>query len=108
MSMQGVENMKDALISIIKAIRQEMKDGIMKRQFEASTASVSDEVSSIASNKVDRSDDNTPNTAPCQLPMKLSPRGFILPFNINSYNLYATATLEANDNIMPQRVYEYL
>ncbi|GKD78006.1 hypothetical protein Tco_1340627 [Tanacetum coccineum] len=26
-----VENMKDALISIIKSIRQEMKDGIMKR-----------------------------------------------------------------------------
>ncbi|GKB63417.1 hypothetical protein Tco_0919603 [Tanacetum coccineum] len=63
MGMQGVENMKDALISIIKSIRQEMKDGIMKRQFKASTASVSDEVSSIAN---------------------------------------------AKDNIMPQRVYEYL
>ncbi|GKG32946.1 hypothetical protein Tco_0430456, partial [Tanacetum coccineum] len=37
MSMQGVENVKDALTSIIKSIRQEMKDGIMKRQFEAST-----------------------------------------------------------------------
>ncbi|GJY47680.1 hypothetical protein Tco_0436743, partial [Tanacetum coccineum] len=35
----GVENMKDALISIIKSIRQEMKDDIMKRRFEASTAS---------------------------------------------------------------------
>ncbi|GKC07371.1 putative reverse transcriptase domain-containing protein [Tanacetum coccineum] len=79
MSMQGVENMKDALIRIIKSIRQEMKDGIMKRQFEASTASVSNEVSSIASNEVDRADDNTPNTAPY-----------------------------AKDNIMPQRVYEYL
>ncbi|GJX50841.1 hypothetical protein Tco_0277686 [Tanacetum coccineum] len=39
MSMQGVENMNDALISIIKSIRQEMKDGIMKRKFETSTAS---------------------------------------------------------------------
>ncbi|GJZ67639.1 putative ribonuclease H-like domain-containing protein, partial [Tanacetum coccineum] len=38
-SMYGVENMKDALIRIIKSIRQEMKDGIMKRQIEASTAS---------------------------------------------------------------------
>ncbi|GJT17044.1 hypothetical protein Tco_0875750 [Tanacetum coccineum] len=36
-SMQGVENMKDALISIIKSIRQEMKDGIMKRPFLEST-----------------------------------------------------------------------
>ncbi|GJY75829.1 phospholipase-like protein [Tanacetum coccineum] len=108
MSMQGVENMKDALISIIKSIRQEMKDGIMKRQFEASTASVSDEVSSIASNEVDRADDNTPNTAPCRLPKELSPGSFLLPFNINSHNLYATTTLDAKDNIMPQRVYEYL
>ncbi|GJU35958.1 integrase, catalytic region, zinc finger, CCHC-type containing protein [Tanacetum coccineum] len=56
-----------------------MKDGIMKRQFEASIASVSDEVSSIASNEVDIADDNTPNTTPY-----------------------------AKDNFMPQRVYEYL
>ncbi|GKE81587.1 hypothetical protein Tco_1551587 [Tanacetum coccineum] len=73
MSMQGVENMKDALISIIKSIRQEMKDGIMKRQFEVSTTSVSDEVSYIASNEADRADDNTLNTAPCRLPKELSP-----------------------------------
>ncbi|GKC69788.1 hypothetical protein Tco_1115671 [Tanacetum coccineum] len=53
MSIQGVENMKDAIISTIKTIRQEMKDDIMKRQFKASTTSVSDEVSSIASNEVD-------------------------------------------------------
>ncbi|GJS06053.1 retrovirus-related pol polyprotein from transposon TNT 1-94 [Tanacetum coccineum] len=108
MSMQGVENIKDALISIIKSIRQEMKDGIMKRKFEASTTSVSDEVSSIASNEVDRACDNTPNTAPCRLPKELSPRSFLLPFNINSHNLYATTTLDAKDNIMPQGVYEYL
>ncbi|GJT19952.1 phospholipase-like protein [Tanacetum coccineum] len=47
------------------------QDGIMKRQFKASTTSVSDEV--------DRADNNTLNTAPY-----------------------------AKDNIMPQRVYEYL
>ncbi|GJY74355.1 hypothetical protein Tco_0478786 [Tanacetum coccineum] len=105
MSMQGVENMKDVLISIIKSIRQEMKDGIMKRQFEASTASVSYEVSSITSNEVDRVDDNTPITAPCRLPKELSPRSFLLPFNINNHNLCATSTLDAKDNIMPQRVY---
>ncbi|GKB86622.1 hypothetical protein Tco_0958894 [Tanacetum coccineum] len=87
---------------------QEMKDGIMKRQFEASTASVSDEVSSIASNEVDRADDNTSNTAPCRLPKELSWGSFLLPFNINNHNLYATTTLDAKDNIMPQRVYEYL
>ncbi|GJV92226.1 hypothetical protein Tco_1540039 [Tanacetum coccineum] len=108
MSMQGVENIKDALISIIKSIRHGMKDGIMKRQFEASTTSVSDEVSFIASNKVYRADDNTSNTAPCRLPMELSPGSFLIPFNINSNNLYATTTLYAKENIMPQRVFEYL
>ncbi|GKD94678.1 hypothetical protein Tco_1374515 [Tanacetum coccineum] len=76
MSMQGVENMKDALISIIKSIKQEMKDGIMKRQSEALTSSISDEVSSIASNKVDKDDNNTSNTAPYRLPEELSPGKF--------------------------------
>ncbi|GJW00068.1 phospholipase-like protein [Tanacetum coccineum] len=88
MSMQGVDNLKDALISIIKSIGHEIKDGIMKRQFEASTASVSDEVSSIASNEVDTADDNT--------------------LNCTFHNLYATATLDAKDNFMPKRIYEYL
>ncbi|GKB39490.1 hypothetical protein Tco_0884432 [Tanacetum coccineum] len=108
MSMQGVENMKDVLISIIKSIRQEMKDDIMKRQFEASIASVSDGVSSIASNKVDKVDDNTSNIAPCRLPKELSPGSFLLPFNINNHNFYATTTLDTKDNIIPQSVYEYL
>ncbi|GJS50113.1 hypothetical protein Tco_0600234 [Tanacetum coccineum] len=76
MSMQGVENMKDALISIIKSIKQEMKDGIMKRQSEALTSSISDEVSSIASNEVDKDDNNTSNTAPCRLLEELSPGKF--------------------------------
>ncbi|GJU34021.1 hypothetical protein Tco_1182375 [Tanacetum coccineum] len=53
MSMHGVENTKDALISIIKSIRQEMKDDIMKRQFEALTDSVSDEVSSVRNYRFD-------------------------------------------------------
>ncbi|GJS55210.1 hypothetical protein Tco_0628572 [Tanacetum coccineum] len=76
-SMQGVENIKDALISIIN-------------------------------NKVDNADDNTSNTAPCRLPKELSSGSFLLPFNINNHNFYATTTLDAKDNIMPQRVCEYL
>ncbi|GJX87811.1 zf-CCHC domain-containing protein [Tanacetum coccineum] len=78
------------------------KFGYHKRKFEASTASVSDEVSSIASNKVDRADDNTPNTAPCRLTKELSPGSFLLPFNINSHNLYATNTLDAKDKSCPK------
>ncbi|GJW99516.1 phospholipase-like protein [Tanacetum coccineum] len=94
----GVENMKNALIIIIKSIRQEMKDGIMKRQVETSTTN--DEVSSIASNEEE--------TPPCQLPKDLSLGSFLLPFKINNHNLYATATLDAKDNFMPLRVYGYL
>ncbi|GJZ58457.1 hypothetical protein Tco_0613951 [Tanacetum coccineum] len=120
MSMQGVENMKDALISIIKSIKQEMKDEIMKKQFEASTTSISNETSSITSNEVDKADtapchnevdkddNNTSNTAPCQLLKELSPGSFLLPFNINNHSFYAITTLNAKDNIMPLKVYEYL
>ncbi|GJW23011.1 hypothetical protein Tco_0033633 [Tanacetum coccineum] len=86
----------------------EMKDGIMKRQFEASIASVSGEVSFIASNKVDKDDKNTSDTASCQLPIELSPRSFLLPFDIDNHSFYAITTLDAKDNIMPLKVYEYL
>ncbi|GJV91095.1 hypothetical protein Tco_1538908 [Tanacetum coccineum] len=59
-------------------------------------------------NEVDKADDKTSNTVPCRLPKELSPGSFLLPFNINNHNFYATTTLDAKDNIMPQRVYEYL
>ncbi|GKF58475.1 hypothetical protein Tco_0172012 [Tanacetum coccineum] len=81
LSIQGVENMEDALISIIKSIKKEMKDDIMKKKIEASTANIDNETSSIASSKVDIGDD---------------------------HNLYAITTLEAKDNIMPLDVYKYL
>ncbi|GJZ30896.1 hypothetical protein Tco_0575943 [Tanacetum coccineum] len=86
----------------------EMRDGIKKSQFEASTVNVSDEVSFITSNDIANEDKNTSNTAPCLLPKELSPRSFLLPFNIDNHNFYAATTLDAKDNIMPQRVYEYL
>ncbi|GJS96235.1 phospholipase-like protein [Tanacetum coccineum] len=85
-----------------------MRDGIKKRQFEASTVNVCDELSSIASNDVEKEDNNTSNTASCLLPKELSPRSFLLPFNIDNHNFYAATTLDAKDNIMLQRVYEYL
>ncbi|GKA76897.1 hypothetical protein Tco_0783358 [Tanacetum coccineum] len=107
-SMQGVKNMKDALISIIKSIRQERKDDIMKKQFEASTASIIDETSSIASNEVDNDDNNTTNTASYQLPKERSLGSFLLLFNIDNHSFYAITTLDDKDNIMPLKVYEYL
>ncbi|GKB63243.1 phospholipase-like protein [Tanacetum coccineum] len=108
MSMQGVENTEDALISIIKSIKKEMKDDIMKKQIEASIASIGNETSSIASNEVDTNDDNTSTTASYLLPKELSLRSFLLPFNIDDHSLYAITILEAKDNIMPLDVYKYL
>ncbi|GJT90684.1 hypothetical protein Tco_1079529 [Tanacetum coccineum] len=108
LSIQGVENTEDALISIIKSIKKEMKDDIMKKQIEASTANIDNKTSSIASSEVDTGDDNTSPTASCLLPKELSPGSFLLPFNIDDHNLYAITTLEAKDNIMPLDVYKYL
>ncbi|GJU44438.1 hypothetical protein Tco_1201704 [Tanacetum coccineum] len=62
-SIQGVENTEDALINIIKSIKKEMKDDIMKKQIKASTANIDNETSSIASSEVDTGDDNTSPTA---------------------------------------------
>ncbi|GJW03952.1 hypothetical protein Tco_1562808 [Tanacetum coccineum] len=69
LSIQGVENTEDALISIIKSIKKEMKDGIMKKQIEASTANIS----SISSSEVDTGYDSTSPTASYLLPKELSP-----------------------------------
>ncbi|GJZ46228.1 phospholipase-like protein [Tanacetum coccineum] len=108
MSMQGVENTEDALISIIKSIKKEMKGDIMKNQIEASTANIGNETYSITSNEVDTDDNNTSPIASCLLPKELSPGSFLLPFNIDDHSLYAITTLKAKDNIMPLDVYKYL
>ncbi|GKD03876.1 hypothetical protein Tco_1178850 [Tanacetum coccineum] len=75
---------------------------------EVVITNVSDEVSFIASNDVDKEDNNTSNNAPCLLSKELSPGSFLLPFNIDNHNFYVTTTLDAKDNIMPQKVYAYL
>ncbi|GKC10684.1 hypothetical protein Tco_1007466 [Tanacetum coccineum] len=108
LSIQGVENTEDALISIIKSIKKEMKDDVMKKQIKASTSNIGNETSSITSNEVDTNDDNTSPTASCLLPTELSPGSFLLHFNIDDHSFIAITTLEAKDNIMPLDVYKYL
>ncbi|GKD73888.1 hypothetical protein Tco_1332170, partial [Tanacetum coccineum] len=71
-------------------------------------SSISDEVSFIVSNEVDKDDNNTSNTAPCRLPKELSPWSFLLPFNIDNHSFYDITTLDAKNNIMPLKDYEYL
>ncbi|GJZ73324.1 hypothetical protein Tco_0637470 [Tanacetum coccineum] len=92
LSIQGVENTEDALISIIKSIKKEMKDDVMKKQIKASTSNIGNETSSITSNEVDTNDDNTSPTASCLLPKELSPGSFLLPFNIDDHSFIAITT----------------
>ncbi|GJX79139.1 hypothetical protein Tco_0327288 [Tanacetum coccineum] len=119
MSMQGVKSTEDALFSIIKSIKKEMKDDIVKKQFEASTTSIRNETSSIASNEVDKDDNNTSITASCLLPKELSPGSFLLPFNIDDHNkLRDVSTVEdttrtnepqgTNDILVKFRTLEFL
>ncbi|GJX75371.1 hypothetical protein Tco_0313966 [Tanacetum coccineum] len=69
---------------------------------------MSEQEESNHGNEVDKADDNTSNTARCRILKELSPGSFLLPFTINNHNFYATTTLDAKDNLTPQRVYEYL
>ncbi|GKB07422.1 hypothetical protein Tco_0835706 [Tanacetum coccineum] len=39
---------------------------------------------------------------------KLNPGSFLLPFTIDNYNSYAMANIDANNNVMPRSIYEYL
>ncbi|GJR02588.1 putative reverse transcriptase domain-containing protein [Tanacetum coccineum] len=86
----------------------EEKDDVDKWLNVEITKHMINETSSIASNEVDTDDDNTSTTASCLLPKELSPRSFLLPFNIDNHSLYAITTLDAKDNIIPLNVYEYL
>ncbi|GJY91896.1 phospholipase-like protein [Tanacetum coccineum] len=109
MSMQGLENLEDTLISIIKSIKKEMKDDIMKKKIKASTANIGNETSSSTSSEVGHCDEQTLTLRFLSSTQgKLSPGSFLLLFNINNHSLYAITTLDAKDNIIPLNVYEYL
>ncbi|GJW82259.1 hypothetical protein Tco_0146234 [Tanacetum coccineum] len=77
-----------------ESIMKEVKVVIKKKQIDTSEDYRIKEVSSMACDDT-MEDDGVTTTSPCQLPMKLSPRSFLLPFTIDDYNSYALANLDA-------------
>ncbi|GJT88029.1 reverse transcriptase domain-containing protein [Tanacetum coccineum] len=78
MSKQEEKNEEDALIAIIKSIREEYT--VNNDSFKSNLPSLEE----------------------------LNPGRFLLPFTINNYNSYAIANIDASNNIMPRSIYEYL
>nr|GEV68092.1 reverse transcriptase domain-containing protein [Tanacetum cinerariifolium] len=78
MSKQEEKNKEDALIAIIKSIREEFRV-VHKNNFT-----------------------NLP------LLEELNTRSFLLPFTINNYNSYAIANIDTSNNVMPRSIYEHL
>ncbi|GJS18103.1 hypothetical protein Tco_0412575 [Tanacetum coccineum] len=78
MNKQKEKNKEDALIAIIKSIRE--KYTVNYDNFTSNLPSLEE----------------------------LNPGSFLLPFTINNYNSYAMANIDASNNVMPRSIYEYL
>ncbi|GJU75464.1 reverse transcriptase domain-containing protein [Tanacetum coccineum] len=106
MSKQDEKNKEDALIAIIKSIREECRDYHKNMQNNAPEADLKS--SSKTSEDTITNDSPTSNLS-CQPPLEeLNPRSFLLPFTIDNYNSYAMANIDASNNVMPNSIYEYL
>ncbi|GKB92524.1 hypothetical protein Tco_0964796 [Tanacetum coccineum] len=81
MSKQIEKNKEDALISIIKSIREEYTVN---------------------------NDSFTSNFPYQPLLEELNPGFLLLPFTLDNYNSYAMANIDASNNFMPRNIYEYL
>ncbi|GJT60368.1 hypothetical protein Tco_1003901 [Tanacetum coccineum] len=103
MSKQKEKNKEDALIAIIKSIREKCRvvhknkqtrvvEADLKKSFEAMEDTVN----------YDSFTSNLPSLE------ELNPGSFLLPFTINNYNSYAMANIDASNNVMPRSIYKYL
>ncbi|GKE49083.1 hypothetical protein Tco_1480341 [Tanacetum coccineum] len=81
MSKQNEKNEEDALIAIMKSIREEYTIN----------------------------NDSFISNFPYQPSLEeLNPGSFLLLFTIDNYNSYAMANIDASNNVMPRSIYEYL
>nr|GEV73336.1 hypothetical protein [Tanacetum cinerariifolium] len=97
-SKQDEKNEEDALIAIIKSIREECRDVHKNKHISVSegTETMKDTISN---------DSFTSNLSSLE---ELNPGSFLLPFTINNYNSYVMANIDASNNVMPMSIYEYL
>ncbi|GJV51312.1 hypothetical protein Tco_1447053 [Tanacetum coccineum] len=106
MSKQNVINEEDALIAIIKSIREECR--VVHRNKQIRILEVDLKKSSEAIEDTVNNDSFT-NNLPHQPSLdELNPRSFFLPFTIDNYNSYAMTNIDASNNVMPRSIYEYL
>ncbi|GJV45445.1 reverse transcriptase domain-containing protein [Tanacetum coccineum] len=106
MSKQDEKNEEDALIAIIKSIRDECR--VVHKNKRKSAPKVN--LKNSSKNMEDTiNDDNFMSNLPNQSPLaELNPGGFLLPFTIGNYNSYAIANTYASNNVMPRSICEYL
>ncbi|GKC11836.1 reverse transcriptase domain-containing protein [Tanacetum coccineum] len=103
MTKQEEKNEEDALIAIIKSIREECMVVHKNKQIRVAEADL--KKSSEAVEDLFNNDSFTSNLPSLE---KLNARSFLLPFTINNYNSYVIANIDASNNIMPRSIYEYL
>ncbi|GKE70319.1 reverse transcriptase domain-containing protein, partial [Tanacetum coccineum] len=103
MSKQEEKNEKDALISIIKSIREECRAVHKNKQIRVAEADLKK-----YSKAVEDTVNNDSFTSNFPSLEELNPRSFLLSFTINNYNSYATTNIDDSNNVMPRSIYEYL
>ncbi|GJU82015.1 reverse transcriptase domain-containing protein [Tanacetum coccineum] len=106
MSKQNEKNEEDALIAIIKSIREECRAVHKNKQIGASKT---DPKKSFEAMEDNINNDSFTSNFPYQPSLEeLNPRSFLLPFTIDNYNYYVMANIDASNNVMPRSIYEYL
>nr|GEV97111.1 reverse transcriptase domain-containing protein [Tanacetum cinerariifolium] len=103
MRKQEEKNEEDALIAIIKSIREECKVVHKNKQIRVAEAGL--KKSSKAVENIVNNDSFTSNLPSLE---ELNPGSFLLPFTINNYNSYVITNIDAGNNVMPRGIYEYL
>ncbi|GJU50787.1 hypothetical protein Tco_1220342 [Tanacetum coccineum] len=106
MSKQNEKNEEDALIAIIKSIREECRVVHKNKQIsplEANLKKSSETMEDTINN------DSFISNLPYQPSLEeLNPGSFLLPFTLEYYNSYVIANIDASNNVMPRSIYEYL
>ncbi|GJZ00920.1 BYPASS-related protein [Tanacetum coccineum] len=106
MSKQDEKNMEDALIAIIKSIRDECRAVNKNKRISAQEV---DFKKSLEDMEDTINNDDFTSNLPYQSSLEeLNPGGFLFPFSIDNYNSYAMAHIDAKNNVMPRSICEYL
>ncbi|GJW00990.1 retrovirus-related pol polyprotein from transposon TNT 1-94 [Tanacetum coccineum] len=106
LSMQDEKNKEDALIAIIKSIRDECR--VIHKNKRISAPEVDLKKSSKDIEDTINNDKFTSNFPYKSSLEELNPGGFLLPFTIDIYNSYVMANIDASNNVMPRSICEYL